>query len=330
MDKTKIIEPLAKGVALATALLYGLGFVVVNSYLSKFGTSDFTLTNPRFVFAGALCAIYLFVWWFFVGSYLIDLNKDVSEKFLTSHTKFGIFVLLSNFMFTDAIYRLAVATIMFSNTTFEGSYFTDPATGLILFPGFIIITVEKFYPWIIGVCYILLKSIAQIVLVVLFLILADTNQQYLFASYFVLYFLFANFHDQITKTAHDSKSITALLYLSIFVLGAVIAFGYSIYGETKPQYGGGHPTTVTILSKDDLPNDLVFQDANKRFKALMIYSTDKWSLLQIPRRNLLLNQDQIKGLVFPEKSSDVNPRANFEERMRKKGINWFASHGNER
>lgn len=325
MERAKIVETLAKGVALASAILYGLGFVVVNAYLSKFGTSDFTLTNPRFVFAGALCAMYLFFWWFFVGNYVLSVEKSLSKVEMPSISLSKKIVLTTNFMFTEVIFNICLATVAFSATTFEESNFLDPSSGLIVFPGLALLFIEQVVPSIIGTLYIAIKSIIQISLVAIFLILADTGQQYLAGSYFLLFIFFIVFYEHITKKVHDNKSVSAITYLATFLLGAVISFGYMMYGETKPQYGGGHPISVSVIAKESLPNDLVFQDVNNRFGALLIYSTDKWSVLQIPKRTLLLNQDQIKGLVFPERKESINPRTIFQERMKKKGITWFES-----
>lgn len=323
-NKTEQIDIsfIAQAITISVAILYVIGFVVVNSYLAKAGIYSFEIINSQYLSAGVLTAFVFAIFAFVVGRRVYFLESDYDEfvklgfdekKPIRSFV-WAIFCFLYNYIelaFGIVVGVYWTASIFFENV--DGSF----VLGAFLFGLF---AIDYLILWRGGLYEKLpfvtlpLASVGFIAAIyVAYINIHDPRVYFLLVTYVVVVVLL----NIVLDTAYiraKNKSWT-IFWATVTILGVAVLFGKSFYGEVKRELGGAKPIIVTLVMSDDTPKSIgkILQINNGMTGEIELYSeTQSDLILKVKTNNesgkqnqfLRLNKSLVLG-ILPKPQSSV-------------------------
>jgi hypothetical protein len=248
-------------IAIALALVYFCGFVVVTAYLGSLGIKDYEAFRTQYIISGATMLLIMGLFYYFVGRHIRTLDDDANEvrKVLLDIGAQGKFWDLYAIFFTMIELAFFIVIATFSSTAILFTVKSTPVYSMII-PmvfGFFIIdsTLTSKAKESVGKLFYILIGIYYLASCIAFFYLIDgVELQFL---YFILggtTFLMI-FHDR-NKIVRNKKAYS--IYMVVFVLITFSGiFGRYFYGHARAAIGGGEPEYVqVVIDESNVPKTL--------------------------------------------------------------------------
>lgn len=313
------LDKVPQYVAVVTAVLYSMGFVVVNTSLSHYGHSDLEILNARFLLTGFLCAAYFFFWWWGAGDYANYIDSLAEDFSAIRSIDIGLYrVLFFQVVIVTLIFRLIVGAAVFSAFTFSDVDFFDPSIlGLLLSERFIRLVFDTFSKRL-SKLSVLSESLVQIAIMALFFEITADEVRAIVLQYFAIFVVYTvGYKIWISKIL--SERISGTGYMVFVVLGLVILFSTQDFSKIKQEYGGGAGSNVEVYVKSPLPFTSL-KNGTSSFTAKQIYVGNKGYLFQLSDRSLFLPSDQVLATIGSPEAKVANPYMRFWNRLKMRGL----------
>lgn len=252
------LASIAQTVAISTVVLYVFGFIVVNTYLAKFGIVSLGLFEARYVPAGAFVGALLFIYIVTAGLHVYYGPEKVGELVSAGKkdgkvsTLWGIFSMIHTY--AGLGYGLALAT------TLVGWYFLDDGGAeLLIIPMLLFYMID--FPLREKGTLDRLPRFSAILLfgfyclfIATYVYVIDNNSLHaLFAVLFAIAFVQNQVQHEQDRTGHQSFSSRLMLIVAVPTVLLVLCLfvGRTLYGEVPRGVGGGKPPVVRLLFSDE-------------------------------------------------------------------------------
>lgn len=307
--------------AIGIAVCYISGFIIVNSYLGKYGIKDYDAFRTEYLVAGFLFFILIGLWFFFVGRNIIKLDGH-SEKNIKLYNSLGGTSNRWNFMgfitpmidlIASYVFLVVLTAIIFLSYKNNLIYSLFGGAAAIHFFVYAVQTSkasESITKW-----FYLLITIADLVVISLFLYLMDKLLIEVAGFFLIMTFAMFQFAD-IKKYIHSSIKYLVSVYLvvMVIVIGSGVIFGTGLYEEIKSSLGGAKPPIVKIVVKDDdLPEALIKQleiisGVSSSFKLLAQSDKELYLLPQNEKEHVTLriSRDLVKAVISQNETAVGN------------------------
>ena len=232
--------------------IYLAGFVVINARLSKYQLLDLDLFNARYVISGTHLAIFLGLWYMFVGQSTI--SKDSFGDSIRENKSYG-------YLFCDSIrhtYSICVLTAFYSSIL-QGS--TELFTFLIYSVALFFLLPHWENWWESGHRYkrfpildIYFVDILRSIGVAIFFWNANflSHSTLLFLQFVVISIYSTVVRNSIEYFQQRSEQFSWVLFHGIFfLLLTTISFGWLQYEKINSSFGGGQLQLVEVTVTDD-------------------------------------------------------------------------------
>lgn len=235
--------------AVATSVLYVVGFLVVTSYMGSRGIHDLSLLSSKYVMAGGLFAISAAMYYFFVWKDIY--SRAINGTKLPANWSVGFKAFVIVYFVIHDFFGCCFFVAWLVTLTVAGvpGIILQTGTGLIYV---IDRSIFMFFPARYGKTKFVLSSILLFLALICFLVWAAKYPPCLAAFGISVGFSFIssvvlNSHNwQEGKDKHYN-----VFYLCMSAVIAAIAFGSTVYGYCSPRFGGGQPAKVIlVLSKE--------------------------------------------------------------------------------
>lgn len=293
----KVINNLGISFTVISASLYGIGYLVVTSYLASKGISDQIFLTSKYVLTGLLTTIIICFFYFFIWRKLPELVEK-NPLFVKTKNKFALLI-YSTYFLIELTYRILFTTIIILSTT--GKSELTPFLIFFGIPFFIDFLFQKISiyekspnvaSFISSVLYATWICIAFIyirenkIVLNLFTQLAGLT----IISIFIFY------SDSWIK---NRDRIYVIFYYIFYVAGVAISFGSTIYEEISPKFGGGNPIQVEITLHKDADDALI--------KAIAVNPNDTFLITQTDHQTILKTKDTKNNYQYIQiKNSLIN------------------------
>jgi hypothetical protein len=276
-------------IAIIIPIVYIIGFVIINSYLSKYGVYDYEVVSFTYLKSSIL---YSFLCFTIIAIILISFPNPTDNLKKNAHEHLLFY---SNFLFFCSI----VTPMLFGS-------------GIALFPKHLLsFTSIGFYSFLLYVFIRILiwrpkfSKISHFVYYTLFLSflliihLLSLSQQNSVIKYFIFSFLMIG--TILSLEYGDYKDgtyrIDKLAFTILMIFFAAVIYGRNVYGELPSYFGGPKNSFKEICIKDSiLIND---SKTDKILNRKIIYSNSTIYFIEIDDSTLLqLNRDMIKHITY--------------------------------
>jgi len=280
IDKLKNLQgffPLFVGVS------YLFGFVIVNSFLSKYRIYSTSIFNSEYLVAGTIFTLLFGI--LFLSIYFTNKHTDkVSENLPDFYLPALLRVLLLSYSYC---FLIIDSTIVSSKNVVIFNYI-----GIFIWLFFVLINQIRFH-------YILKWILSFIVTIssnaFVFIICKECR--------FLLLIIFAygilgiiSISDIIEKKYQKAQALSGVL---VFVSLAML-FGFGVYDNIAKRFGGGKPENISLLVDSQkvcvLPNNIKISSGNI-INAQLIHSSDKEYSLKQDSNLITLNKDIFLGYI---------------------------------
>lgn len=305
------IEIASKLIIFSIGCVYISGFITVNAHLSKFGFNDYDISNPHFLSAGALSAIYFLCWYMFSGRSIIHGKKWFAEdaKFLSSKYGFGNGWISILFIDTQInfIFMTCISTSLFGFIAYDspGQFIFAAALAIafIISYNIDITNTDVKFPRTSLTANIAAKLIGILGLAICAYI--DNRILKLFFAY-----MFTSFFANLVMDAFERRQVTAdritftAAYIVFFTLSSIVSFGYMFYGEIRQKIGGGHDLGAAIAVRN--PADFPWvQDGTNIISGRIIHQTKDSILVSTNSDIITFGTKEILWVkLLPEQDAD--------------------------
>lgn len=250
----EVVTSAAPAIAFVLATAYVCGFIIVNTYLARFGVFESDFLKPRYLAAGGVFFVAHALLWFLVLAKFKDLNyardwllefgssDQVSDKYWKTYA----LLLPIVEMYCGLAMTLVFCDIFLAQTP---SYMSGFITGgyVLAMTGYFVMMNSA------AVRYVTRASLLWVfvfqLLIVLVAILYSTE---LMRDLFIV--LFAAFLGGAFLLSYLRKRLdrTLIIYAtSVYALAGSALFGTYVYDKVKVALGGGVEQTVSLLMKDE-------------------------------------------------------------------------------
>jgi hypothetical protein len=281
IDKIKKFQnfiPLLAGVS------YLFGFVVVNSFLSKYGISSTSIFDSEYLAAGLIFTLIfgvLFLSIFFSNKHLDKVSENLSDFYLPALMRVFLLSYTYCFLIIDKTDVLPTYIMIFN---YIGIF--------IWFFFFIIVKVTKFPLWLKWMLLFIVAISSNV-----FVFIISKECRFLISLVFVYGILgiisIVNIYDKKYEKAAALGSIFGFISLAML-------FGYGVYDNIAKRYGGGKPENITLLVDSQkinvIPDVIKISDGNM-IKAQLLHSSDKEYSLKQDSILITLNKDIFVGYI---------------------------------
>lgn len=239
-------------IAIAIAIAYVCGFIIVTAYLGSLGIKDYEAFHTQYLITGTTLLVILGLLYYFVGRHILTLDEDSANyrKLFLNHGAKGNFWALSAFIFpiAESCFLIVIATIVSTSLLFT---VTSTPTIRMFVPlaigGFFIqITLTSKAAESVGKLFFLLVEIFYLIAFIAFFYLADgilLQFLYFTLAYAVIFLVFSD-----TKKSLKKNQNIFLTYMIVFLLvSSSGTFGRYFYGHTRSAIGGGEPELVRVV-----------------------------------------------------------------------------------
>lgn len=288
---------------------YAIGFIIVNSYLLTFGYSSNALFKTTYIGAGIL--FFLIATPIALSMYSFILNgqwaKDTSQDSSAKRQRLN-FVSIGILAFATYYLLNHVASYELRSTSEESLTWVNYLIVVILAISILFLILENVTrKWTLAVWAKRYSGLSYLILY-LTVFVSSFKIEVVFCiailalAIWLAMKLFFEEQSVLTRLRNWPPGLVYDLVVAIsLLLGAMGLFGTTLYGNIKPQYGGGHPPRVRVLiaeEKKDVLDPLVAPgnmksmladtqliDSTEKELLLLLKSTydDKGVLLQVDR-----------------------------------------------
>lgn len=318
------LEAIAKLSALIAGVLYVSGFLIINSYLAKYGVNDYNVINSRFVFAGASFYIACLIWWLICGRLYIF--QHLLQGYWSEDTYYN----------TSMIFRIAATALLLAR-----SVTASLTICLVMFgSGMIVLPCFLFVAALMGIEALISNSRR---IRIRFPFLADAARLLLSSAAIFLFFAMFYGKEDVSKVFYLMMSLEAVglplgaairdnklfdlrpaispIYNTMMTALYMISFGSQFFDKISAQYGGGLTHKITVNLKDPLTLPGISMNGSNMLSGVLLYSNDKILLVSTSYRNLMISQDQVKASIIDTKPDQLN-EYKMVKSVRRLGINW--------
>jgi hypothetical protein len=299
--------------AIVFGIIYVLGFLIINTHLSKFGIFELDIASVRYVTAGAIYCAFLLIFYLFAGRAIIHGKKWLSKELLFLYIKGikGIWPLITfiesiiNFIFFICLSAAAFVTIAYDLSQAIYFYSFLLVVFLIVYP-LELLGFDGKFP---RANLIFLISYKVIAILLFLLTSANYQPMIVFYTYFgiAIYINFVLDRFERWKINSDIVLFT-IMHAMIFFLGTAITFGSLIYGEVTTEIGGGKPMEATIKIEDDFKKYLDGIDIIKGEKTVnIVYLTKEYLFIKTDKETLRIPESAIKVISFKKTERSYLP-----------------------
>lgn len=298
--------------ALGMASCYISGFLIVNSYLGKYGLKDYDAFRTEYLVAGVLFFILIGFWYFFVGRKLPKLDTFSSE-FIKRYESLGgtgkywrfIGFITPGIDLAQSFVMLVVLTAIIFFSYQNQLIYT--LFGISVFVGFWAYSVESskasesVTKW-----FYLLLLIADLAVVLMFILLMDELLIVLSGFFIVLTFgMIMNIDiERYVKDSALKHTVSIYLLVTVLIIGSGVAFGINLYENVKASLGGAKPPIVRVVVGEDIPAALareleIVGGISTTFKLLAQSDKELYLLPQSGNNHITIrvSRDLIKAVV---------------------------------
>lgn len=317
IDTSGFFERFPVVIAATSTTLYVLGFVVVTSYLASKGIYDQSLLNTKYLLAGALTAVVMLAYYFFVWRKVIDrirIGVRWSEPFGDAWRTF-----LDTYYSIEHVFGCCFVAIMLLVLAGHNEYAPIQVYVFIVFgvnflllrwgiykrfPRLCFITTFALNSWAIASC-IAYGYIYQPLLALILLLLSMTVVGSVVMA---------------SESWQSGKDrIYGIFYISLYALLGIVGFGATVYEHISPKFGGAAPAAVEIFFSADTDEQIRKRfDANSN-KVFLILETDTNSIFRIDDpagvpNYLQVDRRLIRALAFtPTTKPDLDTPGNSKD-----------------
>lgn len=235
--------------AVATSVLYVMGFLVVTSYMGSRGVHDLSLLSSKYVMAGGLFAISAAIYYFMVWRSLYRRAVRGIQMSPVWSPNFRAFV--GVYFVMEDIFGCCVFAAWLVSLTVPGvpGIVFQAGTGLIFFVNQSIFT---FFPLKYARAKFSLSAILIFSTLILFSIWGAKYPPLLNVLGIAIVFTFISTAILTSTAWQEGKDMHYnVFYLCLSAVVTAIAFGSTVYGYCSPRFGGGQPAKVVlVLSKE--------------------------------------------------------------------------------
>ena len=296
--------------AIAVALFYLAGFLVLNANLTKFGVTEFDIVSTKYLLAAGNFLFFLLCYALFAGRLVVSIHdwitsagRRVERDGLAGSFWQAIVAIRSvalptfSICFAAAIYcRTAMqqgrasAFYLVLMTAFALSYMLETSKFSLKHPR----------------ANELIDLLIDLIGIVVFFTLGESDVQSVFWIYVVISF-YINWALDVMSRRERGKALYAffLLNSTLSVLTLALFFGSNFYGKVSQRLGGGIPHSVRISVDDKMREALALVRGKQAelLNAKLLYQTDKYIFLDHDGHTLRLLNDDVRLLEIERKTT---------------------------
>ena len=301
-EKNSILERAPALIALATSLLYVLGFLVFNGYLASKGIYDQELLNTKYIMAGGLILIVITAYYYFIWRKIVFRIKNG----ILWHKPLGPFLRI----FLDTYYALELV--------FGCAFLASWIAGLLM-PDVYVLPVQLVTMLALAIDFTLMYfSLYQS-----YRLGSHIFSFVSFTCAIAVYFVWGSFNPPlisllgifVTYTFIGSVALASpiwndksdknygVFYLAIYLIVGVISFGTTTLEYISPRFGGTLPSKVTVTLARDTEDEIKQKFTAAGSDVFLIDETENVSLFYLGKdtdhkKYLQLNRKFISAITY--------------------------------
>ena len=305
------IDKLPTIIAISTTVLYVLGFIVVNAYMTTKGITEQSLISSKYISAGVLLLVVSLMFYFFVLKHTDNRARNGVLLNLAWSNIFKIYI--HNFYFLEDIFSccfFSVWVLQIGASSIGTLSLAVVMSTLVAICN--LLSDSKTLP--IRAIFIL-KGLLYLLGVTIFHLVGTYEQTltYLFFSSFVFYCAYVVAATTFENSQKLSSSFGKLLiglntgwgqtFVGIYAIIAATIFGAFTYGHITPRFGGGSPPRVEPILAENANEQIkkIFNDANQGIYLLTV--SDKTAIFEVDKdgqekKVIQIPSDQLNGIIY--------------------------------
>lgn len=296
--------------AIAVALFYLAGFLVLNANLTKFGVAEFDIISTKYLPAAGNFLFFLLCYALFAGRLVVSIHDWITSagRRVERDGPVGSFwqVVVAIRSVALPIFSICFAAAIYCGTAMQQG--RASAFYLVLMAAFALsymLETSKFslkHPR----ANELIDLLIDLVGIVVFFTLGESDVQSVFWIYVGISF-YINLALDVMSRRERGKSLYAffLLNSTLGVLTLSLVFGSSFYGKVSQRLGGGIPHSVRISVDEKVRGALMVVRGKQTelIDAKLLYQTDKYIFLDHDGHTLRLLNDDVRLLDIERKTT---------------------------
>lgn len=300
-----VISNSGQVIAIAAAIAYICGFIVVTAYLGSFGIKDYEAFRIQYMISGTTLLLISGLFFYFVGRHVLTLNeytKQIQMLFMEKGASGKLWAFCAwIFPPLEIGFLITVTTIIGSSLLFTINstrliYWISPTVFGYFWIQFVLTSNAKKD---VGKLFFLLIEIFYLLVICAFFYLADGI--ILKFSYFILSgaFMVNQYLAMKSSVSNPKVFVTYLLICSLVLFSGI--FGRYFYGHVRSAVGGGEPESVRVIVDDQntpvsLNKELNISDSVSS-KVDLITQTDSELFLGYPMHEHGQDDQDYKTLI---------------------------------
>ena len=292
--------------AFAVGFLYASGFLVLNSYLARFGILDIDFFNPRYFLAGATFVLFLVCFYLFAGRAVLLGQKwfqqDVERISKGSSSQFWTVVIFVH-SFIHCIFFCCLSAALFTSLAIGQDesfvFYAGLSVAFFFTYTFDITNLDVKFPKLCEVATMILKVFA----IYAFFAYVNTGVMLIvFSTYFALFFFINLVKDVFNRyrTTPDRITFTGI-YAAVFLIFTAAAYGNLFHGKVSTKLGGARPQSVSIVLSEEARQSLpIFVEASesKALEGALIHLTPSYTYMTISGHTIRLRANDVVALML--------------------------------
>lgn len=296
------LEKIPTLLAISTSVLYVLGFLVVTSYLASKGIYEQALISPKYIMAGALIAVIVAAYYFFVWRKVVSLVRDGIRWPSQVTPAFRIFLdtyysiemvfaccLVSAWiggLLISNLYVLPMQLVLFFAAIFDllllktGVYRSRRKTAFIVTFGVNVISILGFFFYgILNPSLFTLWSILLAFTIIGSVVISSSPW----------------------KSGEDK--IYGVFYLFVVGVLGIVSFGATVYEHISPKFGGAEPSRVSVTLDSESNDEIRKNLATAAGKVYLVLDSDLSVTFRLgddtkDAQYLRLDRKLVKSMLF--------------------------------
>lgn len=274
-------------IAIAIAVAYICGFIIVSAYFGSLGIKDYEAFRTQYIISGITFLVVLGLIYYVFGRKIFNFDKQVKiyDKQLIDIAASGKYwgKFAQRFLIFELLFLMAMTAIIASSILFDRAL---EIYAPFLFSGVVISVSKSHKP---TKLLFVLVEISYLLFFLVFCYLADWNIL-LFLGFELLTIVYILLMIDASQNTDKTFTLASFLYLTVLMfvtLGGI--FGHSLYGHIKSTIGGGKPEQVRLVI-DESNTPMILQKKLNISKAIstkinLIDQTDNEIFLGFPLAN---------------------------------------------
>jgi hypothetical protein len=281
-------------------IIYFLGYVVINSYLSQYSFYDFDIFSPNYLRAGILFSIFITI--IFYSVYIAFNKATMTDNYLKSWP--SLLTALSNLLFITFLFNLYLVGLEHIINESNYYYWIFIICVLLYFL-FRIWSDNKSPINQLGQLLLIIPSIILLIPVLLIFAVSSTVSCYIFLLVFIpgIFILIS------MGLYGDNNYKGRILSDIIILLGICFFFGMNIYPNINSKFGGGKPYKIIV---NNIQENDTSTDTNIKIDTFnVIYESGSRLLLQSKDNKIIFTNKneipsyQILNIKYPTESNSI-------------------------